>query len=115
MKEQGNTSLSGGNLGRPSGARYKTWDRVKNFLSEHKGTIWDTAELNKAFEEIYNYPLKQSAIDKLNRHLKSGISDFTLVELITGLSQSDMLCNIKSVDQKDAARVICSMGLKGAK
>jgi superfamily II DNA or RNA helicase len=113
MKEQGNASISGGNLGRPSGARYKTWDRLKNFLSEHDGTIWDTAELNKAFEEIYNYPLKQSAIDKLNRHLKSGIADFTLAEMVTGLSQSDMLCNIKGIDQKDEAQVICSMGLKG--
>lgn len=113
VEEQGKGTLAGGNLGRPSSARYKTYERIKNFLYENPGTVWDTPELNKALEEIYNNPLKQSAVDKLNRHLKSGITDYTLAELVSSLSQSDLLCNILvNVDHKEP-QIICSMGLVG--
>ncbi|MBC8184626.1 NgoFVII family restriction endonuclease [candidate division KSB1 bacterium] len=113
MAEQGKASLATGNLGRPSGARYKTYIRLKSFLADNEGMLWDTPELNKAIEEIYNHPLKQSAIDKLNRQLKSGIQDYLLAELVTSLSQGDMLCNIQHEDLKGEPQIICSMGLVG--
>ena len=113
MAEQGKASLATGNLGRPSGARYKTYIRLKSFLADNEGMLWDTPELNKAIEEIYNHPLKQSAIDKLNRQLKSGIQDYLLAELVTTLSQGDMLCNIQHEDLKGEPQIICSMGLVG--
>jgi len=112
IDEQSSVTFAGGNLGRPSGARSKTYERLKTFLEDNMGTIWDRPELHKAFAEIYNYPLKQSAIDKLNRHLKSGIDDFTLAELVTTLSQGDMLCNIHEDDAVGEPQIICSMGLK---
>jgi hypothetical protein len=35
----------------------------------------------KAIDEIYRYPLRQSAMHSLNRQLKSGIDDAQLAEL----------------------------------
>jgi hypothetical protein len=37
--------------------------------------LFDTPDLAKVIEEIYRYPLRQSAIDTLNRQLRSGISN----------------------------------------
>jgi superfamily II DNA or RNA helicase len=113
VEEQGTVNFAGGNLGRPSGARFKTYERLKTFLEDNIGTIWDRPELHKAVEEIYKYPLKQSAVDKLNRHLKSGIDDYYLAELVTSLSQSDLLCNIHEDDAVGEPQIICSMGLVG--
>ncbi|MDO8683771.1 MAG: helicase-related protein, partial [Armatimonadota bacterium] len=67
--------LVGGQLGRPSGARFRTYERLKRYATEIKGTLFDREEISKAADEIYRYPLRQSAIDTLNRQLKSGISD----------------------------------------
>ena len=111
--EQGKATLATGNLGRPSGARYKTYERLKNYLADNTGSLWDTSELNRAIKEIYDHPLKQSALDKLNRQLKSGIEDYLLAELVTTLSQADMLCNIQHEAQKGEPQIICSMGLVG--
>ena len=41
--------------------------------------------LHKAIEEIYTYPLRQTAIDTLNRQLRSGIADDKLAELVVEL------------------------------
>ena len=65
----------GGQLGRPSGARFRTYERLKRYADEIKGTLFDTAQLHRAIEDIHNYPLRQVAIDTLNRQLRSGISD----------------------------------------
>ena len=56
ISETHNTVFGSGNLGKPSGARYRTYDRLKNFLIENSHTLWDTPELNKAMEEVYNFP-----------------------------------------------------------
>ncbi|TBR57604.1 NgoFVII family restriction endonuclease [Westiellopsis prolifica IICB1] len=54
----------GGQLGRPSGARFRTYERLKSYVQEMKGTLFITDELLKAIDDIYRYPLRQSAIDK---------------------------------------------------
>jgi len=63
----------GGQLGRPSGARFRTYERLKRYAEQVKGTLFETQELPKALEEVYRYPLQQSAIDTLNRQLRSGV------------------------------------------
>src|SRR5207247_1249072 len=63
----------GGQLGRPSGARFKTYERLKNHAEAAKGSLFDTPQLTKVIEELYRYPLRQSATDTLNRQLSSGI------------------------------------------
>lgn len=101
----------GGQLGRPTGARFRTYERLKNYVEDIKGELFDTAVLRKAVEQIYRYPLRQSAIDTLNRQLKSGVTNESLAELVTSLYEEDRLCIIHEEGQSQEPRIICSMGL----
>ncbi len=101
----------GGSLGKPSGARFRTYERLKNYANEIKGSLFDSLELKKTIDDIYRYPLRQSAIDTLNRQLKSGISDPDLASLILGLREEDRLCIVNEEEQVREPRIICSMGL----
>lgn len=112
MKEViANEKLVGGQLGRPSGARFRTYERLKRYTEQVKGTLFDREELTKTIDEMYRYTLRQSAIDTLNRQLKSGISDETLAELVCALRAEDRLCVINEEEPEAEPRIICSMGL----
>lgn len=107
----------GGALGRPSGARFKTYERLKR----HREGIGDKRDLfitddyvrriDKALEELYRYPLYQSATDTLNRQLKSGIGDHHLSDLVLNLREDGRLCVIDDQEDQREARLICSLGL----
>jgi hypothetical protein len=101
----------GGQLGRPSGARFRTYERLKRYAEEIKGTIFESQELLKAIDEIYRFPLRQTAIDTLNRQLRSGISDETLAQMVIALREEGRLCIIHEEEQIQEPRIICSMGL----
>lgn len=101
----------GGQLGRPSGARFRTYDRLKAMVEEMKGTLLEDRELEKAMDDIYRFPLRPTATDTLNRQLRSGISDAKLAELVIALRQEDRLCIIEDEDQLQEPTIICSMGL----
>jgi len=101
----------GGQLGRPSSARRRTYDRLIEYVKSVKGTIFDTKVLRKAIEEIYRYTLKQSAIDTLNRQLRSGVSNQVLAELVVALRNEDRLCIIHEEEELQEPQIICSMGL----
>lgn len=101
----------GGQLGRPSGARFRTYERLKRYVSEMQGTLLVTDELRKAIDEIYRYPLRQSAVDTLNRLLKSGISDERLVDLVLALRDEDRLCVVSEDGRTQEPVILCSMGL----
>ena len=102
---------SGGQLGRPSGARFRTYERLKSYVREMKGTLFVSEELLKAIDDIYRYPLRQSAIDTLNRQLRSGISDRQLAELTVALRTDDRLCIVSEEVEKREPQIICSLGL----
>ncbi len=102
----------GGQLGRPSGARFRAYERLKAHAEEIKGTLFDTPELRKAIEEIYRYPLLQSATDTLNRQLKSGIGNQALAELVMSLRADARLCRVAEDVESNEPQVICSLGLK---
>ena len=104
--------LIGGQLGRPSGARFRTYERLKRYVEEIQGTLFESQELLKAIDEIYRYPLRQTAIDTLNRQLRSGISDETLAQMVIALREEGRLCIIHEEEQTHEPRIICSMGLK---
>jgi superfamily II DNA or RNA helicase len=101
----------GGQLGRPSGARYRTYERLKRYIEEVKGTLFDSPALHKTIDEIYRHPLRQTSTDTLNRQLRSGISDQSLAELVMALREEDRLCLIHEEEQNFEPRIICSMGL----
>ncbi|MEH1852236.1 MAG: hypothetical protein V7L11_11230 [Nostoc sp.] len=101
----------GGQLGRPSGARFRTYERLKSYVQEMKETLFVSEELLKAIDEIYRYPLRQSAIDTLNRQLRSGINNQQLAELVVALRIDDRLCIVTEELDKREPQIICSLGL----
>jgi superfamily II DNA or RNA helicase len=100
-----------GKLGRPSGARFRCYERLKRYADHVKGTLFESPQLNKVIEEIYHYPLRQSATDTLNRQLRTGIEDDKLAELVLALRDDDRLCIVHDDDHRDEPQLICSLGL----
>jgi hypothetical protein len=103
----------GGQLGRPSGAKFRTYERLKNYAEQVKGQLWDTQELRKSIDDIYRYPLRSVAVDTLNRQLRSSISDEALASLVITLNGEGRLC-IRTDDEEKAQEpsIICSLGLR---
>ena len=109
--------LTGGQLGRPSGARFRTYERLLKHIEELKGTLFegDAVALKPVIDGIYRYPLRPSANDTLNRQLRSGISNYQLADLCLSLWQEDRLCLVQEDDsEKRDPQLICSMGLMNA-
>ena len=101
----------GGQLGRPSGARFRTYERLKRYAEQVQRTLFASQELLKAVEEIYRFPLRPLTIDTLNRQLRSGIADEDLAKLVVALREEDRLCIIHEEEQTKQPHIICSMGL----
>ena len=102
----------GGQLGRPSGACFRTYERLKRFADEFKNTLFVTQDMLKAIDEIYRYPLHQTATDMLNLKLRSGISDENLADLVISLRDENRLCQIQEERQVHEPHIICSLGLR---
>ena len=102
----------GGQLGRPSGARFRTYTRLKYYADAIQGQLFDVPALHQALDGIYRYPLRQSAVDTLNRQLRSGVDDATLSELVIALRDEDRLCLTEDQEaESQEPRIICSLGL----
>ncbi len=102
----------GGQLGRPSGARFRTYTRLKSYADSIKGQLFDVPALHQALDDIYRYPLRQSAVDTLNRQLRSGVDDAVLAELVIALRDEDRLCLTEDHEsESQEPRIICSLGL----
>jgi superfamily II DNA or RNA helicase len=101
----------GGQLGRPSGARFRSYERLKQYAEDVKGSLFDTPKLAKGIEEIYRNPLRQSATDILNRQFRSGILNEKLAELVISLHDDDRLCQHTEEEVVREPTLICSMGL----
>jgi hypothetical protein len=101
----------GGQLGRPSGARFRTYERLKQYAESVQGTLLLPPDLPKAIDEIYRYPLRQVAVDTLNRQLRAGISNETLTSLVLGLREDGRLCVIHEEEEEEEPQIICSLGV----
>ncbi|MCI0336011.1 MAG: phospholipase D-like domain-containing protein [Acidobacteria bacterium] len=101
----------GGQLGRSFGARFRTYERLKRYADEVKGSLFESQDLLKAIDEIYRHPLHESAVDALNRQLRSGITDDVLAQLVVALRSDDRLCRIHEDEQEGEPRIVCSLGL----
>jgi len=102
----------GGQLGRPSGARFRAYTRLKRYAEAIRGQLFDVDALHRAIDDIYRHPLRSSAVDTLNRQLRSGVSDDQLAEIVMSLREEDRLC-LMGNDAADARepQIICSLGL----
>ncbi len=103
----------GGQLGRPSGARFKTYERLKPYAESLQGTLFahEAEPLLKALDQIYRYPLREAAKNSINRQLRSGISDNDLAELVLNLHDNESLCLVHQERELGEPEIICSMGL----
>ena len=102
----------GGQLGRPSGARFRTYTRLKTYADAIKGQLFDVDALHKAIDDIYRYPLRPWAVDTLNRQLRSGVSDDQLAEIVMSLREEDRLCLTgDAAAEAQEPQIICSLGL----
>ncbi|MEK8015240.1 MAG: helicase-related protein, partial [Candidatus Parabeggiatoa sp.] len=100
---------SAGGLGRKNGTRYQTYVQLKDYAKK-RGTLLEP-ELEKAINAIYNYPLRQSAVDILNFQLRSHAPDETLAATVMGLYRDDRLCIIHEHEWKREPIILCSLGL----
>ncbi|MFQ5676479.1 MAG: C-terminal helicase domain-containing protein, partial [bacterium] len=103
----------GGQLGKKTSARYRTYMRLTRFCEENEGTLFATEPLKRAIEDIYKYPLREYARDALNRQLKAGITDEDLATLVVSLREEDKLsvAHEEEVQVKEP-QIICSLGIK---
>lgn len=102
----------GGQLGAASGARRRTYERLKAYIEKTKDSLFPPRpELLDAYEEIYKYPLQETARDTLNRQLRSGITDDQLAELIINLRADNRLCQVQEQIEPGEPQIICSLGL----
>jgi superfamily II DNA or RNA helicase len=101
----------GGALGRPSGARFRTYERLKKYANEVRGTLFDTLELQRAVDEIYRFPLQQLAADQLNRQMKNNNDSQQLSQLAMALREEGRLCMVQEEESAKEPRIICSLGL----
>ena len=104
----------GGQLGRPSGARFRAYERLKDYASEVEGTLLATQTLRRVIDNIYRYPLRQTATDTLNRQLRSGISNKDLADLVIDLWETERLCIIEEERQTREPQIVCSLGLRAS-
>jgi hypothetical protein len=106
------TRNTGGQLGAPSGARRRTYERLKLYIDKTRDTLFPPPqELFSAVDEIYRYPLQEMARDTLNRQLRSGIDDEQLVNLVINLRADDRLCQVHEQEEAEEPQIICSLGL----
>jgi superfamily II DNA or RNA helicase len=102
-----------GQLGSRSGARLRTYQRLVHFVETSKRSLFPAPpEVHKAIDEIYRYPLQESARDTLNRQLRAGIGDDELAQLVMALRDANRLCHVQEVDEEpQEPQIICSLGL----
>ena len=108
-KEQ---STTGGQLGKPSSARRRVYERLKDYFAKIKSALVDVKPLHQAIDAIYESPLTEAARDMLNREMKSGLDSEKLAELVLSLYEEGRLC----VPQDDAKirepKILCSLGIR---
>lgn len=102
----------GGQLGKPTGARFRVYERLKAHADSLKGTLYESKALLRAIDDIFRFPLTSHSTDVINREFKSGIGDPKLAELVIAMREEGRLVRATDDDQPtDEPYIICSMGL----
>jgi len=104
---------SGGQLGRPSGAKFRTYERLKQYAEQVRGTLWDTQELRLALQALYDSPLRTVAVDTLNRQLRSGMPNDQLASLVMALhGEGRLVAQTDDSENVQEPKILCSLGLQ---
>ena len=103
----------GGQLGGKNSIRNRVYTKLTHYLESRQGTLFYSNELKQAVEQIYHYPLKETARDKLGRQLRAGIPDHDLATMVLTTWESGDLSAVPRNDEPVEPHIICSMGLIG--
>jgi superfamily II DNA or RNA helicase len=110
--EEERRDLKAGSLGSRRGARFRTYERLQDYLRHREGDLFLTDQVRAAIQAVYDHPLTTEAVDKLNRQLRSNISDDDLANLVTALHRDDRLVVVNLHDEPaKEPRILCSLGL----
>ncbi|MCC6823545.1 MAG: NgoFVII family restriction endonuclease [Verrucomicrobia subdivision 3 bacterium] len=104
----------GGALGRPSSARRRVYERLKDHAESMRGTLFDIKPLHRAIESIFSRPLQEAARETLSRELRTGITNERLADLVLALHEEDRLCVHEDDTEIREPRIICSLGIKNS-
>ena len=110
---QSEQPASDGAMGKPSSARRRVYERLKDYADRVKDTLFDIQPLHQVLDAVYEQPLTESARDLLNRELRLGITDEKLADLVVALHEEDWLCVGKDDRSQQEAQIICSLGIRG--
>ena len=103
---------TGGQLGKQSSVRYRIYMHLKRYFEAYRNTLFVTDAMMRANDDVYKYPLKETAKEIIGRQLKAGATDDHLANLVVSLYEEDKLCIITEEDNKNREpQIICSMGL----
>jgi hypothetical protein len=103
---------TGGQLGKPTSARRRVYERLKDYAAQVKDSLFDIKPLHHAIDDIYESPLTEAARDLLNRELRAGVSDEKLIALVLSLHEEDRLSIPKDDVTAREPKIICSLGIK---
>ncbi len=103
---------TGGQLGKPSSARRRVYERLKDYAAQVKDSLFDIKPLHHAIDDIYDAPLTEAARDLLNRELRADVSNEKLADLVLSLHEEDRLCIPKDDVEAREPKIICSLGLR---
>lgn len=105
---------TGGHLGSKSSARYKAYGILQRYYESVKNTLFETDALKKTIDDIYHYPLRETAREIINRRIKLGCTDDEMAALCMQLRDEGRLCIVeqKDIDEFRTPQIICSMGIR---
>lgn len=101
-----------GTLGKRTGIKYKVFQRLTIFQEETAHTLFQQpAELKKALDDIFRYPLREYARETLNREYKL-LNDAKLSELVLSLwEENKLVIHDDKENAYDEPQIICSLGI----
>ena len=87
---------------------------LQRYFETIKNTLFDSDALKKTIDEVYKFPLRETAREMINRRFKLGVTDEELAELAIRLRDDSKLCVVdpNRTGSLDAPQIICSMGIK---
>ncbi len=105
---------TGGQLGSQAGARFRAYKILGRYYESVKDSLFDTVALKRTIDDIYRYPLRESARELINRRLRFGISDEEMAEMLIKLRDEGRLSVISQKQDRalNIPQIICSLGMK---
>ncbi len=113
MLAETEAAKSGGQLGNKSSARYRAYGMMQRYYESVKNTLFEVDALKKTIDDIYHYPLRETAREIINRRIRFGCTDEEMALLTMQLREEGRLCVIEQKEQDNlrTPHIICSMGV----